>query len=162
MRILFVCLGNICRSPSAHGVFRAKARAAGLSITIDSAGTGSWHIGNPPDKRALKAAAARGYDLSDLRARQLTAADFSNFDRLYAMDRSNLRAIEALRPKGNTTQAVLFLDLLDQPQSDVPDPYYDNSFDHMLDLIERGADALVQDLMQKGDTPQGVSPRNQP
>lgn len=153
MRILFVCLGNICRSPSAHGVFRQQAAQAGLSVMIDSAGTGDWHRGDPPDHRAIKAAAGRGYDLSDLRARQITAGDFTKFDRIYAMDRRNLRDIEALRPKGNTTPICLFLDLIGRSSQDVPDPYYDNSFEQMLDLIERGAEALLRDLMQKGDTP---------
>lgn len=159
MRILFVCLGNICRSPSAHGVVRHHAAQAGLRVRVDSAGTGGWHRGDPPDRRAIRAAAARGYDLSDLRARQITAADFTSFDRLYAMDHQNLRDIEALRPAGNTTPAALFLDLLGPPQQEVPDPYYDNSFGRMLDLIERGAEALLRDLMQKGVTPQGVPPR---
>lgn len=152
MHILFVCLGNICRSPSAHGVFRQKVAQAGLTVTVDSAGTGDWHRGDPPDNRAIKTAAGRGYDLSNLRARQITSEDFTRFDQIYAMDRRNLRDIEALRSKGNTTPVALFLDLLGQSQSDVPDPYYDNSFEKMLDLIERGADALVRDLMQKGVT----------
>lgn len=153
MRILFVCLGNICRSPTAHGVFRQQAAQAGLSVMIDSAGTGDWHRGDPPDHRAIKAAAGRGYDLSDLRARQITAGDFTKFDRIYAMDRRNLRNIEALRPEGNTTPICLFLDLIGQSGQDVPDPYYDNSFEQMLDLIESGAEALLRDLMQNGDTP---------
>lgn len=158
MRILFVCLGNICRSPSAHGVFRAKAQDAGLSVTVDSAGTGGWHIGDPPDPRAIRAAHARGYDLSGLRARQFTAQDFAGFDLIFAMDRSNLRNIEAQRPRGHDTPARLLLSLLDQPDRDLADPYYDNSFDSMLDLVEHASDALVQTLMERRGTRSRIPP----
>lgn len=142
-RVIFVCLGNICRSPTTHGIFRDKAAQAGLDVVIDSAGTGDWHIGSPPDTRATHAAQARGYDLSDLRARQFTASDFDQFDLILAMDRANMRAIEALRPAKSMTPVLLFRELLGQPDSDVPDPYFDGSFDHVLDLIEEGADALL-------------------
>lgn len=149
MRILFVCLGNICRSPSAHGVFRAKAQHAGLSVFVDSAGTGGWHIGDPPDPRAIRAAAERGYDLSDLRARQVSVRDFHDFDLIYAMDHKNLRAIEALRPKAQATPVRLLLSLLNQPDRDLADPYYDGRFAPMLDLIEQASDALVQAIKTK-------------
>lgn len=148
-RVVFVCLGNICRSPTAHGIFRAKAEAAGLNVVIDSAGTGDWHIGSAPDNRSVRAAQSRGYDLSELRARQFTAADFSEYDLILAMDRANLRAIEAQRPTGNTTPVALFLDLIGQEDSDVPDPYLEGGFDHVLDLIEQGTDMLVA-RMEKG------------
>jgi protein-tyrosine phosphatase len=145
-RVIFVCLGNICRSPTAHGVFRDKAAQAGLDVVIDSAGTGDWHIDSPPDARAARAALTRGYDLSDLRARQFTASDFEDFDLILAMDRANKRAIEAQRPTRSTTPVLLFRDLLDQPGEDVPDPYFDGSFDHVLDVIEAGSDALLRRL----------------
>lgn len=148
--IQFVCLGNICRSPTAHGVFRAKARAVGLKVEVESAGTGSWHIGSAPDPRAQAEAARRGYDLSDLRAQQFTAQDFVRFDLIFAMDRANLRAINAQRPAGNATPVALFLDLLGQTNTDLPDPYYEGGFDHVLDLIERASDALIAQLMLKG------------
>lgn len=148
-RVVFVCLGNICRSPTAHGIFRDKAAQAGLNVVIDSAGTGDWHIGSAPDNRAVRAAQSRGYDLSDLRARQFSPADFTDYDLIFAMDRANLRAIEAQRPNGNTTPVALFLDLIGQHDSDVPDPYLDGAFDHVLDLIEQGTDMLVS-RMKKG------------
>ena len=160
MRILFVCLGNICRSPSAHGVFRAKARDAGLLVTVDSAGTGGWHAGDPPDPRAIRAAHARGYDLSDLRARQITAQDFAQFDVIFAMDRSNLRNIEALRPPGQDTPVHLLLSLLGQPDRDLGDPYYDNSFNPMLDLVEQASDALVEQIRKKGGTRSRIPPES--
>ena len=105
-RILFVCLGNICRSPSAEGVFRTLA----TDTETDSAGTGDWHVGEPPYGPMQEAATARGYNLSDLRARQITAADFDRFDLILAMDDRNLNAIEALRPAGNATPVHLFTD----------------------------------------------------
>lgn len=150
VRVLFVCLGNICRSPTAHGVFRAKVQATGLDIKIDSAGTGDWHIGAPPDRRAIQAAFTRGYDLSDLRARQFSADDFSNFDLIIAMDRANKRDIEALRPKGSVTPVTLFRDSLGQMGQDVPDPYLEGGFDHVLSMIEDGSDALLAQLHEKG------------
>lgn len=145
-RILFVCLGNICRSPTAHGVFRARAQDAGFAVTVDSAGTGDWHIGSPPDRRSVQAAAQRGYDISDLRARQFTMQDFADFDLILAMDRANLRDINALRPKGDATPVRLFLDYADRPGQDVPDPYLQGGFDQVLKLIETGADGLITAL----------------
>ena len=133
MRVLFVCLGNICRSPSADAV----ARVICPDWEVDSAGTGAWHIGNPPDPRAQEEGLRRGYDLSPLRARQFGLTDFENFDVIYAMDRKNLRNIEAMRPAGNQTQVTLFLD-----EAEVPDPYYDGSFERMYDLIEARLKAL--------------------
>ncbi|MGH8353146.1 MAG: low molecular weight protein-tyrosine-phosphatase, partial [Pseudomonas sp.] len=100
MRVLFVCLGNICRSPTAEGVFRHKLREAGLEgrIEVDSAGTGDWHVGKPPDSRTRRAAQRRGYDLSPLRGRQVAAADFARFDLILAMDQRNLQHLQGLRP----------------------------------------------------------------
>ena len=143
-RVLFVCLGNICRSPTAEGVFRARAAAAGLRCTVDSAGTGAWHVGEAPDRRAQAEARKRGYDLSHQRARQAVADDFQDFDMIFAMDRSNLANLKRLRPEGAKAKLSLFLDLLaDQPLREVPDPYYEDGFDTVLDLIEEGCDALI-------------------
>ena len=147
LRVLFVCLGNICRSPTAEGVFRARAAAAGLDVIADSAGTGAWHVGEAPDRRAQAEAAARSYDLSGQRARQATTQDFRDFDLIIAMDRSNLATLERLRPESAAAEVSLFLDLLpDQPRRDVPDPYYEDGFDTVLTLIEDGADALIARL----------------
>ncbi len=146
-RVLFVCLGNICRSPTAEGVFRARAAAAGLRCTVDSAGTGAWHVGEAPDKRAQAEARKRGYDLSHQRARQATVQDFEDFDLIFAMDCSNLANLARLRPDGATAKLSLFLDLLpDQPLREVPDPYYEDGFDAVLDLIEDGCDALIKQI----------------
>lgn len=144
MRILCVCLGNICRSPTAEAVLQKKG---GDRFQVDSAGTGSWHIGKPPYGPAIEAAEARGYDLTPLRARQFTRTDFDRFDLILAMDAQNLADIEALRPKSNETDVRLLLDFgTDQPGGDVPDPYYTGDFEGALDLIENAADALLADL----------------
>lgn len=146
-RILAVCLGNICRSPSAEAVLRARAEAAGLRAEIDSAGTGSWHLGDPPYGPAIRAGKARGYDLSPLRARKVTADDFTRFDLILAMDRANLSNLEAMRPAGNATPVRLFLDYApDAGVAEVPDPYYTGDFDGALDLIEIAADGLIAQL----------------
>ena len=134
MRVLFVCLGNICRSPAAEGVMRKLAP----DWTIDSAGTGGWHEGDPPYGPMQQAALARDIDLSPLRARQFGRGDFDNFDLIIAMDRKNRRDIERLRPSGNTTPVELMAD------SDVPDPYYTRDFDGALDIIEAAALKLVR------------------
>nr|WP_106205258.1 low molecular weight protein-tyrosine-phosphatase [Aliiruegeria haliotis] len=145
-RILFVCLGNICRSPTADGVFRAMARQRGVQVQVDSAGTGAWHVGNPPDRRMQASARAAGYDLSDLRARQFQPADFDRFDLLLAMDAQNLRDMERQRPVGNETPARLFLDYGTGAMSDVPDPYYEDNFDDVLALIEETSERLLTAL----------------
>lgn len=136
--ILFVCLGNICRSPAAEGV----VRAIGPDLTLDSAGTGDWHVGDPPYGPMQDAARARGYDLSDLRARQVSRADFDRFDLIVAMDAQNRADLEALRPPGNATEVVLFTDFGPADGSPVPDPYYTRDFEGCLDLIETCADGL--------------------
>jgi len=156
IRILFVCLGNICRSPSAEGVMRDLVSRAGLAhkIEIDSAGTGAWHIGEPPDARAVKAAAARGLDLSGQRARQISAADFGAFDYILAMDRKNLEVLKRMRPRPQKKTAALHLFLVNANtgQHDVPDPYYGDAadFDIMLDLIEAAAHAFLLRLVAEG------------
>ncbi|MBO9474189.1 low molecular weight phosphotyrosine protein phosphatase [Shimia sp. R10_1] len=142
MKILFVCLGNICRSPTAEGVFRAMAPQA----QVDSAGTGAWHVGEPPYGPMQAAARARGYDLSDLRARQFVAQDFARFDLIIAMDRDNLSNIERLRPAGDDTPVRLFTEYESSGAEAVPDPYYTRDFDGTLDLIEDCARGLAKTL----------------
>ncbi|MEZ5911562.1 MAG: low molecular weight protein-tyrosine-phosphatase [Paracoccaceae bacterium] len=145
--VLFVCLGNICRSPTAEAVFRALAARAELPVLTDSCGTSDWHVGAPPYGPSITAAAVRGYDLSALRARQLSARDFNAFDLIVAMDRDNLRAIEAKRPRGNATPVALLLEETpDCGATDVPDPYYTRDFDGTLDLVEEACRALVARL----------------
>jgi protein-tyrosine phosphatase len=149
VRVLFVCTGNICRSPTAEGVFRAMVDACGLAdrIEADSAGTGAWHRGEPPDERAQRAAAARGIDLSGQRARQVTATDFERFHLIVALDRSHRRHLRAVAPDGGQDRIRLLMDYAPQAAaSDVPDPYYGGpgGFDRVLDLIEAGADGLLR------------------
>ena len=142
-RILFVCLGNICRSPAAEGVMRQLAP----QLVLDSAGTSDWEIGSPPYGPMQRAARARGYDLSGLRARQVEAEDFHRFDRIYAMDGDNLRRLETLRPAADGAALARLLDLLpDEPARDVPDPYYTRDFEGALDLVEAACKALCRDL----------------
>ncbi len=139
MRVLFVCLGNICRSPAAEVVFRAIAP----DLITDSAGTAGWHVGKPPYGPMQVAAETRRYDLSDRRARQFQRDDFNRFDLIIAMDDANQRDIEALRPEGAATPVRLFTDYaLDYGMDHVPDPYYTRDFDGTLDLIERAARGL--------------------
>ncbi len=152
--ILLVCLGNICRSPTAHGVLQhlVDARGLGGAIRVDSAGTGDWHIGHAPDARAIARAAVRGYDLSHLRARQVSPADFDRFDYVLAMDNSNLHNLEPMRPQHFKGELDLFLRYspLGEPW-EVPDPYYGQTdgFDRVLDLIEAGAQGLLDTLVKR-------------
>lgn len=131
MRVLCVCLGNICRSPAADGVLKIRG------VDVDSAGTGGWHVGEPPYGPMQSAANARGIDLSDLRARQFTTSDFNDFDLILAMDSQNLADIERMRPAGSQTPVRLFAN------SDVPDPYYTRDFDGVLQIIQGAADDLI-------------------
>ena len=149
--MLFVCLGNICRSPTVEGVFRhlAALEAAPLGIAADSAGTSRYHIGARPDPRSVHAARRRGVDLSSLRARQVVAADFSRFDLILAMDHANLRELQALRPKGATAQIRLFLEYAPHTGVlEVPDPYQgaEQDFETVLDLAFTGSSGLLQTL----------------
>ncbi|WP_028886054.1 low molecular weight protein-tyrosine-phosphatase [Teredinibacter turnerae] len=151
VKVLFVCLGNICRSPTAEGVFRKKVLDAGLQerIEIDSAGTSGWHIGEPPDKRAIAAAKGRGYDLATLRGRQLVGDDFRVFDYILVMDRENLANSKAIAPSEFSGCLSLLLAFSSQSRySEVPDPYYggDQGFDTVLDLIEDSCDGLLKDI----------------
>ena len=151
MKILFVCLGNICRSPTAEGVFRALAarEAPDLKLEIDSAGTAGYHVGEAPDRRTREAAARRGYDLSMLRARAVQPRDFEHFDLILAMDRENLRALERASPEQTRDRLRLFLEFAPAAGvSEVPDPYYSglNGFEHVLDLIEAASHGLIEHL----------------
>ncbi len=145
-RILFVCLGNICRSPTAHGVFQTMAQQAGLNVHVESAGTGGWHIGDPPDGRTRAEAMRRGYDLSHLRAQQAVAADFDRFDLIIGMDHSNIDALERMRPMGNDTPVALFLSYAETDRAEVPDPYYEGGFATVFDLIEQASRGLITRL----------------
>lgn len=146
-RVLFVCLGNICRSPSAEGVFRALAAQAELEVETDSAGTSDWHEGEAPYAPMQAAAKARGFDLSDLRARQFTARDFETFDLIIGMDDSNLDNIELLRPEGSQTPVQLFTEFAPETGMDhVPDPYYTRDFDQTLDLVQAASLGLIARL----------------
>lgn len=141
MRVLCVCLGNICRSPTAEAVLREMG---GGRWEVDSAGTAGWHAGKPPYGPAIAAAAARGYDLGPLRARQLRARDFGRFDLILAMDEENRAAIESLRPEGDETPVRLLLEFAPETgRSTVPDPYYTRDFEGALDLIEAGVRGLI-------------------
>jgi len=146
MKILCVCLGNICRSPTAEAVIR---KLGGESVEVDSAGTSDWHIGDPPYGPMIAACRARGYDLTPLRARQFDARDFEAFDLILAMDRQNLADIEALRPQSNPTPVKLFLSFAPEIRAtDIPDPYYTRDFDGALDLIEAATSGLISAIRQ--------------
>ncbi|MDV7142104.1 low molecular weight protein-tyrosine-phosphatase [Tropicimonas sp. TH_r6] len=145
-RILFVCLGNICRSPTAEGVARVQAEKAGIDVVVDGAGTGAWHIGEPPDRRMQAAARAAGYDLSALRARRSVPADFERFDLIIAMDEENRRELEQIRPAGNDTPVRLLLPYGSSGRRDVPDPYYEGGFDAVLRMIEEATEALLDEV----------------
>lgn len=153
-RILFVCMGNICRSPTAEGVARVVAEKSGLAAAFefDSAGTHGYHIGDPPDSRTVRAAATRGYDISGLRARRVSEFDFVRFDRLLAMDRDNLALLRKACPPEHRHKLGLFLDFAEGADLDeVPDPYYGGpeGFEYVLDLVEDAAWGLVRTLARR-------------
>lgn len=152
-RVLFVCLGNICRSPTAHGVFEALCEQRGLGhmIEVDSCGTGDWHVGQPPDRRASAEARKRGYDLSHLRARQVKAEDFDLFDYILAMDRLNLADLSSMCPADYPGHLGLFLTfarVAGTVPDEVPDPYYggDDGFARVLDMVERASEGLLREI----------------
>lgn len=153
MKVLFVCLGNICRSPTAEGAFRDLLRktAPGLAIEIDSAGTAGYHIGAAPDPRSQSAALRRGIDISDLRARQISRNDFTTFDLILAMDHDNLRDLEAKCPRHARAKLRLFLDYAPQTgRTEIPDPYYggEADFELVLDLCAAAARGLIVALQE--------------
>lgn len=143
-RVLFVCLGNICRSPTAEAVFASQIGS--LDVSHDSAGTSGWHIGEPPYGLMIAAARRRGIEMDHLRARQFSAADFSEFDLIIGMDPANIEAIESLRPAGSNTRVALLLDFADGDEKTVPDPYYTRDFDGAIDLVGAGVQGLIKAL----------------
>lgn len=150
--ILFVCLGNICRSPMAEGAMRWVSEQRGTDIIADSAGTGSWHVGDPPDRRAQAAALANGVDISGQQARQISVRDFDRFDQIVAMDRSVLRDIDALRPEMASGALSLFLDhVAGREGQDVADPYYgeEDGFALAWADVMAGAEALLDRLERR-------------
>ncbi len=154
VRVLFVCLGNICRSPTAEVIVRERLVRAGLdqAVELDSAGTGSWHIGKAPDARAQRAGAERGYSMEELRARQVEPGDFYRFDYVLAMDEANLAELEMMRPEDARADVRRFLDFHPQAEArDVPDPYYggEQGFAHVLDLVEGAADGLIAHMRER-------------
>lgn len=150
MRVLFVCLGNICRSPTAEGVLRHQLQVAGLAdqVHVASAGTGDWHVGKAPDARTCRAALSRGYDLSAQRAQQVSAGHFAEYDLVLAMDESNLAHLQALRPHAASAELDLFLRRYGAALDEVPDPYYGGAdgFEQVLDLIEAACQELVVEI----------------
>lgn len=149
---LFVCLGNICRSPLAEAAFRARAADAGIEVQADSAGTGGWHIGDPPDQRAQRTALRHGVDISRYRGRQVELADFRRFSHIFALDLDNLAALHRLRPADATARIGLLLDLVDGMEGQaVADPYYgpDEGFEETWDQVDRAAAALIARLSRE-------------
>lgn len=148
--VLFVCMGNICRSPSAEGVFRHLVEKAGLSdrVRIDSCGTAGWHQGKAPDGRSQAAAASRGIDISGLRARQFQPSDLAEFDHVLVMDQQNLVEVQRVWERTGGTRPELFLRYGNSDESEVPDPYYggDQGFEHVLDLIHEASEGLLAEL----------------
>jgi protein-tyrosine phosphatase len=154
--VLFVCMGNICRSPSAEGFFRAHARQAGLldRLRIDSAGTHGYHVGHPPDSRAIAEAAAFNIDISGLRARQVQARDFHEFDHIVAMDADNLRILQRLLPGEAPARLSLMMEFArDLDESEVPDPYYGNQgdFTYMCQLLDAATRGLLEHIRTSPD-----------
>jgi protein-tyrosine phosphatase len=161
MRLLFVCMGNICRSPTAEAVMRAVVAREGLDgeVEIDSAGIGDWHVGEPPDRRSTAAAQARGIVLGGA-ARQVTAADFDAYDLLLAADEQNVAALRALAPDDEAAEKIVLLRAFDPAavaagDLEVPDPYYGGAdgFDHVIDLVETACDGLLSSLRAEGRLP---------
>lgn len=150
-KILFICLGNICRSPTAEAVFRSRAQQAGLDVVIDSAGTSGWHKNEPPDPRAIEAGEARGHSFAGQASRRVTTNDFVEFDYILAMDWKNIKDLKRICPENALSKIGLFLDYASNaPLREVPDPYYGGSdgFDRVLDLIETASDGLIAALNQ--------------
>ena len=159
VKVLFVCMGNICRSPTAEGVFRKRVQEKGFTdrIFIDSAGTHSYHVGSSPDNRAQGAALKRNVDLSKLRARQFSSSDLDEFDYVLVMDKSNLRDVLSLRESGQKSTVKLFLEYAkDSTVQEVPDPYYGGGrgFEYVLDLIEDASAGLLNHIVKNHLNPE--------
>lgn len=152
--ILFVCMGNICRSPTAEGVFRHYVTEAGLAhrVDIDSAGTHAYHVGAPPDRRALAAAARRGFAMDEIRARHISPDDFARFDLILAMDLDNLALLREQSEPEHHEKICLFLEYASARQTEVPDPYYGGAtgFERVLDLVEDASRGLLEKLRSSG------------
>ena len=154
VKVLFVCLGNICRSPTAHGVFEHIIKEKGLvsDIEVDSCGTHAYHVGSAPDQRSQEVAKQRGFQLSHLRGRRVEMSDFEYFDYILAMDRENLSNLESMCPTQYSDKISLFLDFApSRSESEVPDPYYGGpkGFDIVIDMIEVASEGLLEDIRQK-------------
>jgi len=154
MRLLIVCLGNICRSPVAEGVLRARIAVSSVAgqVELDSAGTGDWHVGQPPDRRSIANAAGHGVDISGLRARQLAVSDYTEFDWLLCADRANLRDVRARAPRGARARSALLLDWCGlETEGEVPDPYTGGpaQFEHVFQLLDRAADGAIARLREE-------------
>ena len=161
VNVLFVCLGNICRSPSAEGIFRKLLEECPeqLTINVDSVGTGGWHIGKPADLRAQKTAKQRGIDLQDLRGRQITEEDFIKNDYIIAMDRSNKSNLLKMCPSYRKTNIHLFLEFTQHYQEeDVPDPYYsgDDGFENVFDMLTATSQGLLEHILQQHAKKRGL------
>ena len=154
IKVLFVCMGNICRSPTSEGVFRKIVEKAGLSdrIHIDSAGTHAYHVGKQPDSRAQETARNRNINLSTQRARQAKTEDFNEFDYVIAMDHDNVSDLEAICPENQRARLRLFLEFSDKfDETEVPDPYYggEQGFEHVFDLVEDASRGLLNDIKEQ-------------
>ncbi len=152
--ILFVCMGNICRSPTAEGIFRHLVSEKNLAdfFTTDSAGTHAYHVGEPPDHRAQETAQSRGIDLSDLKGRKVTVSDFDKFDYVLAMDKDNYAILDEMRPSAKKGQLKLFLDFAEDVSTDeVPDPYYGGTtgFEKVFDMLEQASLGLIDHIQNK-------------
>ncbi|MEM7054918.1 MAG: low molecular weight protein-tyrosine-phosphatase [Pseudomonadota bacterium] len=151
-RLLFVCMGNICRSPTAKGVFDRALSDAGIEFESESAGTHDYHTGHPPDARSVEVAAERGLDISSDRSRLVERSDFERFDWIFAMDRANLDRLQQLCPGGSRAQVQLVMELVpDYGLDEVPDPYYggEQGFRQVFDMLEHAAEALVHELQRR-------------
>ncbi len=151
--VLFICMGNICRSPTAEGVFRHYVTEAGLDelFDVDSAGTHAYHVGEPPDRRAQQAAARRGFSLADIRARRVVPEDFERFHHIIAMDQDNLVMLHEQSEAAHREKIRLFLEFGSGPETEVPDPYYGGAtgFERVLDLVEDASRGLLENLRQR-------------
>ena len=151
-KVLFVCMGNICRSPTAEGAFRqlVKEHSSEALFEIDSAGTHAYHIGNPPDIRSQQAAKFQGVDLSDQKARQVHESDFYHYDKILAMDLDNYQILKSISPTESQSEVELLLDYLpDNKVRSVPDPYYEGRFDEVFQMIHQACGLLLDDLLKK-------------